>query len=131
LAHYIRNGSAIAVSNGSYKDNFGMAACIMQSHDGFERIIGKTIAPGGASCHSPYRSELTGIYTVLMFASKLCSYYDVMQGSIEIPCDGLSALNRSFSYVAVLSPDEPSYALLSAIRHLWQHSPISWKTRHI
>jgi hypothetical protein len=41
------------------------------------------------------------------------------------------ALNRCFSYVSVIQVSEPDYGILSLIQHLWKHSPIDWKVRHV
>ncbi len=60
---------------------------------------------------------------------RICKYYHI-NGNIEFGCDGLSAINRAFSYVSLISVDEPSYDILAAIRHLWAYSPIQWKIRH-
>lgn len=60
-----------------------------------------------------------------------CSFYNIQEGTIEFACDGLSALNRAFSHVSLLSVAEPSYDMLVAIRRQWVHSTILWEIRHV
>jgi hypothetical protein len=74
---------------------------------------------------------MAGIAATVFFINKLCEHYEICTGGIEFACDGLSALNRCFSYVSVIQVSEPDYDLLSFIQHLWKHSPIEWKVRHV
>jgi Reverse transcriptase (RNA-dependent DNA polymerase) len=131
ITNALKNGTAIAVSDGSYKETFGTAAFVLEGVNSNGRIVNTVIAPGNAHNQSPYRSELTGIYATMVLVQKLCKYYDISSGQIEFACDGLSALNKAFSYVALISVDEPSYDLLAAIRHQWLYSSVQWKIRHV
>jgi hypothetical protein len=67
----------------------------------------------------------------MILVHKLCQYYDISSGQIEYGCDGLSALNKAFSYVALIAVDKPSYDLLAAIRHQWLYSKIQRKISHV
>jgi hypothetical protein len=131
LATALKEGFAIAVSDGSFKETYGTAAFVLEGESSTGRIVGTVIAPGNAQTHSPYRSELTGIYATMILVQKLCQYYDISSGQIEFACDGLSALNKAFSHVALIAVEEPSYDLLAAIRHQWLYSKIQWKIRHV
>jgi hypothetical protein len=131
IAEAIKNGDAIAVSDGSFKDGFGTAAYVIETDYCRGRMTGKVITPGGLTDQSPYRSELSGILSILVLIKHLCEVHNISDGSIEVGCDGLSALNRAFSYVSIINADEPSYDLLAAIQHYWKFSPISWKIRHV
>jgi hypothetical protein len=91
----------------------------------------QVIAPGGPSDHSSYCSELSGIYSILVMINQLCVYYKILDGEIEIACDGLSALNKAFSLVSILSIDDSNYDLLGAIQHQWKASPVQWRLRHV
>ncbi len=103
----------------------------MEGEDNIDRIVGSVIAPGNVQVQSPYRSELTGIYATMVIVEKLCQYYNISSGQIELACDGLSALNKAFLYVALISVDEPSYDLLATIRQKWLFSKIQWRIRHV
>ena len=131
IASAIKEGAAIAVSDGSYKETFGTAAWVIEGSDDQGRISGRVITPGGSESQSPYRSELKGIYATMIVVHNICSYYQITSGTIEFACDGLSALDRAFSHVSLISVEEPSYDLLIAIRNLWAYSPIQWKIRHV
>jgi hypothetical protein len=67
----------------------------------------------------------------MVIIQKICSFYGISKGEITIGCDGLSALNRAFSVVSILDPNEPSYDLLGAIKHYQAHSTIQWKIQHV
>ena len=56
------NGTAVAVSDGSYKEMGGTAAWILENASGSERIIGLVNVPGTVLDQSAYRSEIAGIY---------------------------------------------------------------------
>ncbi len=132
VAQAIREGIAIAVSDGSCKDSYGTAAWVIEGADQHGRIMGKVIAPGGPEAHSPYRSELSGIYATMIVVNNICSFYNIQEGTIEFACDGLSALNRAFSYVvSLLSVAEPSFDMLVVIHRQWVHSTILWKICHV
>ncbi len=89
------------------------------------------VCPGDANTHSSYQSELTGLYVILAITNHLCNYYNINEGSIEIGCDGLSALQSAFDHGLYLSSDMPDYDLIGAIYHLRKSSKISWSYRHV
>ncbi len=93
--------------------------------------MGQVIAPGDSQDYSAYRSKLAGIFSIMVAVDKLCSFYGITAGEITLGCDGLSALNRAFSFVSILHPNEPSYDLLGAIKHYWANSPLQWKIKHV
>jgi hypothetical protein len=61
MAKAIQNGTAIAVSDGSYKDGRGAAAFILETSNQFQtagRIVGVNSTPGETEDQSSYRSKL-------------------------------------------------------------------------
>jgi hypothetical protein len=131
IADSIRNSVAIAVSDGSFKDTYGTAAWVLEGENSIGRIIGRVIAPGAESDQSAYRSELSGILAVMIMVKNLCLYHNITDGAVELACDGLSAIDKSFSYVSLLHIDEPNYDLITAIKHQWKYSPLLWRVRHV
>jgi hypothetical protein len=131
IAAAISNRAAIAVSNGSFRSTSGTAAWVIKRDDCVGRIVGHVISPSSGTDQSPYRNELTGIYRVMKFCGKLCELCKITEGSIELACDGLVALNKAFSYVEFLSVNDLSYDLLATIKHLWAHSQLLWKIRQV
>ncbi len=131
IAEAIRNRTAIAVSDGSFKDTYGTAAWVLEGDSSDGRIVGHVIAPGNDVDHSAYRSELSGILAVMITVKHICEHHKIKEGAVELACDGLSAIDKAFSYVSLLHIDEPDFDLIAAIKHQWQHSPILWKVRHV
>ncbi len=58
-------------------------------------------------------------------------YYNISEGSIEVACDGESALNKIFSYMSLLHINDPCYDLLFIAQKLLRRSPLLWPTRHV
>jgi hypothetical protein len=52
-------------------------------------------------------------------------------GSIEIGCDGKSALQTALEYEPILSDDLPDFDILGAIYYLRTQSRINWSFRHV
>jgi hypothetical protein len=78
-----------------------------------------------------YRSEICGMLSILAMVDLFVTYYNITSGSIDIACDGASALNKIFSCVSVLSIDDPCYDLIFSAQTLWKNSPLIWKPRHV
>jgi hypothetical protein len=131
LATAIKEGDAIAISNGSFRDQYGTAAWVLEGSNSNGRIVGAVIAPGTAKDQSAYRSELVGIYSILLCVKKLCNFFHITQGCIELGCDGQSALDKAFNHVALIKIEDSNYDLLFAIRTLWAYSPLTWKFCHV
>jgi hypothetical protein len=67
----------------------------------------------------------------MVVVKKFCGFHNITEGSIEIGCDGLSALDSAFEKGDQLFHDIPSYDLVSAILHLRQRSTLTWNYRHV
>jgi len=65
LLESLREGSTMAISDGSYKDAFGTAAWTIGDPDTVSLISGRAICPGEATDHDSYRSELACIYSIM------------------------------------------------------------------
>jgi hypothetical protein len=66
VANAIRNGTAIAVSNGSFKESFGMAALIIEGDNKTKHFIAINVTPGHPEDQSSLRSELSGLFGILI-----------------------------------------------------------------
>jgi hypothetical protein len=111
----IQDGDAIGISDGSFQDQYGTAAWALEELGSSGRIVGSAMAPGTAKDQSAYRSKLTGIYCILLCAKKLCEYFKITQGSIELGCDGQAVLDKAFDYVSIIKIEDSNYVLLFAI----------------
>ncbi len=129
----IRDGTAIAVTDGSFKDGLGTAAFTIKPTldspvDAAYRLVNCT--PGQSEDIDAYRSELGGIYGIINTINELCTSNQITQGSVTIACDCLSAIsNLSKTYEP--GPGQPHHDLLSHIRYLIRSSPVSWTFRHV
>jgi hypothetical protein len=113
----ITQGTALIISDGSYKNDRGTSAFLLQGPSKeLQRILGVNRTPGSASDQSPYRAELSGISGILLVLSVLCKIHDITEGSICLGLDGDSTMKEA-SGAHPLHADQPSFDLLSDIRH--------------
>jgi hypothetical protein len=130
VASAIRDRTAIAVSDGSFKNQHGTAALVLCDPTAAlpssnSRIVGCHVTPGHPSDQSPYRSELSGIYGILCVVEEICKLYDIQSGNITIGCDNEKCLWMSIDKPGSLSTRSKSFDLLSAIRHKIRNLPIT------
>ena len=134
LASALHSGTLRIVSDGSYKDRLGTAAVRITTKDRKSCIWIRCQTPGLADDQSAYRSELIGILASILAVSWLSevwnSSWDSPSSSVTFACDGLSALNHSFS-TQQLHPSQAQFDLLSAIRGALRASSSKWVTRHV
>jgi hypothetical protein len=132
LAPIVRSlllGSARAISDGSFKDKFGTSAfTIIDNQD--TSILGLNVVPGHPDDQSAYRSELAGLFGIVLVVNRLCSWAKIESGGIEVGCDGLSALEKAFD-TWPLEPTDPHFDMLSSLHTQIAASPVTWKIRHI
>ena len=76
IAKAIQNGTACAVSDGSYFDKFGTSASVICNRQEKE-IWARSITPGPAAAQNPHRSELAGVVCSLTIIAAiiLCHYF--------------------------------------------------------
>ncbi len=104
VAAAILDGSAYAVSDGSYKQNRGTSAFLLEGRDGeTNRVTGLNEIPGAPSDQSAYRSELGGISGIIATVDCLCRFHHVSSGSINVRLDGEQTLLNA-SGTAPLNP---------------------------
>jgi hypothetical protein len=133
LAAAIRQGQAISVCDGSYKDGFGTAAYVLEGATSVNWLVVMFVVPRTPANQSSYRSELAGLYGVVAMAHLICEQYGITSGAIEVGCDCESALRHVFTsgqrFEATIK--QADYDLLSAIRKMLSMSPIKWTSRHV
>jgi len=122
LVEAIKDGLAMAISDGSYKSCYGTAAWTIGDPDTASMLSAKVICPGTEDDHDAYRSELSGLYSIMMIIEKFCDFHEIKEGSIAIGCDGKSALETAFDSGTKLFRDVPSFDLVGAIMHLRRRS---------
>ena len=72
LAKDIQDGTASAVSDGSFKNSNRTSALMLCSNRIENRIIGVNAVPGAADEQSAYRSELAGVSGIIHTLKLLC-----------------------------------------------------------
>ena len=116
----------IAVSDGSYKDLHGTASWRISIRATSDTIV----VPGPPQSQSAYRSELTGLYGICLTLWGLQQYF-ACEVSVEIGCDGLSAIQSCQDTSDTYNPNAAHFDLISATRFLIRQiqSYVTW--RHI
>jgi hypothetical protein len=129
----IQSHTCIAVSNGSYEPNLctGAAATTIQGTTADDTIRAECVTPGTKSVQSSYRSELAGLYQTVVIIHVLCKYYGVKEGTDEIACNGLAALNEASKFTQPTALGQGHYNMISAIRRIMRETLIKWKTHHV
>ena len=126
IAEAIQNGTACAVSDGSYFDKFGTSASVICNRQEKE-IWARSITPGPAAAQNPHRSELAGVVCSLTIIAAICSAYQIQEGSVTVCLDGDQAIkNIQRGYVRSYFAD---YDILTQIHSILNRLPVSikWK----
>ena len=76
----IIKGTAIGVSDGSFKDQFGTASWVIENAKGTQRITGNVLIPGHHTDHSAYRSEIGGLYGLVLMTELIKQVWGIKEG---------------------------------------------------
>ncbi len=112
IAQAIQDGDAIAISDGSFHEQFGTASWVIEGTDSKGRIVGEVLVPGTSRDQSAYRSELAGIYSIMTGVKNICEFFKITSGATELGCDGQSAIDKAFNYVSIIRLEDRNYDLL-------------------
>jgi ribonuclease HI len=128
LATDIQEGTASAVSDGSFKNCNGTSAFMLCLDRIENRIIGVNAVPGAADEQSAYRSELAGVSGIIHTLKLLCKKFQITQGSVQIGLDDDQAL-KAAAGTWPLKPAQANYNLIKDIRAKIKALPIkiTWK----
>lgn len=130
LYRHLRNGTAIAVSDGSYfpDEDVGACAWIIATPTGSEWITGGGLMPDG---DDSYRAELGGQVGIASALEGL----ELLPGhtipSIKCFCDGLSALKKTGVDPDKIRSRQSHVDLVSILSRLWKSLPINIKREHV
>ena len=131
IASAIIQGNAVAVCDGSYKENFGTAGFVIQKGNSKNlRITGAHVTPGHPDEINPYRSELGGILALVIVTEAIVAFHDIREGTIEVGCDCESGITAVFEH-EYDTPKQPHHDLIHEIRQKLAVSRLTWKFRHI
>ena len=134
IAEAIENGTAIAVSDGSYVEDRGVgsASWIISSKTKEHYVTAGAISPGPRSIQSSYRSEVLGLLGILENVYNICHTWNITHGKCTIFCDGLSALQQvEESTIETTNTRQSCSDLLSACAQLKSMIPVQLRYTHV
>jgi hypothetical protein len=131
FAQAMIDGEAVAVTDGSFKDQFGTAAGILEGRDSTTRIRLLLVVPGCPEQQSALRSELMGLLAVVRWASAFAEAHEVDTGSVKVACDNLAAVRAADSYSAPVNPHSAHFDIVSILRSTIRRSKVRWSFEHV
>ena len=93
----ISNHMAIAICDGSFKEEWGAVAFILEGPSSEGHVVGANVTPGASWVQSPYHSKLGRIYGVVCMVKMVVSIFGISQGSITLRSDYTEALAHFFT----------------------------------
>ena len=94
----LRDGTAIEVSDGYFKEDWGSAALIIEGLDHATHQLSATcIIPGHPKDQDSYRSELAGIFHMVSIVEEISRKFIILEGAITIACDGPNEIKRQWN----------------------------------
>jgi hypothetical protein len=97
IATDIQENGGIVVSDGSFKEERGSAALVIEGKNSTSRILADVVVPGDSSHQCAFRSEAAGILASFQLVNAVVQFTGITTGTIKMCCDGESALSRCFS----------------------------------
>ena len=132
IVNDIISGNAIGVSDGSFKDEFGTAAWVIEDSTGKQSIIGRLVTPGFPSNHSAYRSEISGVYAMVAMVEGIKEVWNITKGHVTLGCDGMQAGLQGLDVLNNTTVcTQQSFDLLSGIQGYLKDSNVTYTYKHI
>jgi hypothetical protein len=131
LRQHLLEGTAIAVSDGSYfpDEDVGACAWIIATPDGAQWISGGGSTPQG---DDSYRTELAGQVGIASCLEGIAALTTIENTpEIIISCDGISALKKTAIPPDCIRPKAPHIDLISILSSLWQSLPFQPIRKHV
>jgi hypothetical protein len=132
LSDSIRQGSCTCITDGSYKDQHGTAAWkIVDLSKPTNILEGQCITPGTPSQQCAYRSELLGLYALVVATNAIIDYFHVEDGSVTIACDNSGAVRTMAFEAQGTNPLScKHFDLVMAIQRM-KSRKIQWNHQHV
>jgi hypothetical protein len=131
LRQHLFNGTAIAVSDGSYFpiEDVGACAWIISTPDGSQWISGGGPTPEGIDS---YRTELAGQVGIASCLEGIVSSSPIYHSPhIIISCDGISALQKTGLDPDKIRPKSTHVDLVAILSSLWNKLPFTPIKQHV
>ena len=129
----IRNGTVVAVSDGSFKDSHCTAAWVIENSVVTARLIGLVNIPPFHVDYSVYCNELGGLYNTVCIFTIIKEIWEIytQEAEIGIRCDGLSALDKLFDINKSITVTDQQSVILSGIQGFSKSNKLRWKYKHV
>jgi hypothetical protein len=119
LSTALRNGMAIGCCNGSYMPALSTAlgATTWKFEDPATGsfVHGAVQMLGLESSVNAYRSELMGIYTILLGVYAVCLFCDIHEGAVTVGCDNLECVRLARGDWLKINQNTPHADIIRAI----------------
>ncbi len=79
IAATTRGKDAIAVSDGSFGEETGTSAFVLEGENSTGQIVGVNVVPGYPEDQSSLRSKLPGIYGIVISISETCQEHRILK----------------------------------------------------
>lgn len=129
----LRESNLTIISDGSYDPmtHLGSAAFILGTDNPYNVGIGKIVVPGEKDTQCSHRSELAGLLGSIVHINHLCSAHDIHQGTVQLGCDGLNAIQVIESTYEVCKSNRRHFDIIQAITDAIKDSPLTWEFHHV
>jgi hypothetical protein len=129
FAEAMRTGQAVAVADGSFKDERGTAAVILEG--GNSRITLLAMVPGLRSQQSALRSELLGLLALVRWVEDFAQEWDIDSGAVAAACDNRVAVAAAANFRLPVVLRSAHFDVVSALRDAIRRSPVKWSFQHV
>ena len=129
----IQNCAAMCVADGSFHPTHMIGTTGFVFDDGSYNAIGVggSRVPGPPACHCSYRSELFGIYLVMLIFQRTCNKFQIQKDRITIGCDNIGALDKGLGTQFFPSVQHKHYDIIWAIHSIRNEFPIEIAFLHV
>jgi hypothetical protein len=93
--------------------------------------MGSNFAPGHAEDQSLYRSNLAGMFSIIVFLSLIVEFFHVKEGRIEVVCDGIKVLRSIYHEFNMVKGGANSFDLVVSARKYLSLPPLKWTFQHV
>lgn len=132
VAEAIRQGMAIAATDGSFKSQVVTAACCLEGPSyGHKRVSATCRSPGHPEDQDAYRAELSGVLMVICVVKHICCLHRIKSGGITPAYNGLEAIIKAMDPNTYYSCRSNQFDLISAIDNKLLNSLLTWRWSHV
>ena len=124
LKQSIIQGTAVAISDGSFKDKYGTTGFIITGDSIDSAIVGATPCLGRRELHDAYRAELTGLLAMLIVLEQVCEFHQITEGKVCLSCDNDTALERCMDDEWAIKITDSNWDVIRSAKAIKQRLPI-------